>query len=543
MSEGRHPDGRDESARDASAREESAREEWQSALRESEARFRNVVQGAPDGVAILRGPVITYLNPRAARMLGLEEPEHGYGRAITDFLHPDDRELAVARIRGMVQSGKPFDSAHEYRSRSLDGRELTVEISSILIELDGQRAVLAFARDVTERKALQARLAQADRLSALGVLSAGVAHEINNPLAYVLLNLEFIEREVERMTEHGAPAGLLQRVREAQHGAERVATIVRDLRTFARDDRGSRGPVRIETAIEAALNIASGEIRRRGRVVRQYREVPAVDGNAARLEQVFVNLLMNAAHALPEGAPERNEVTVAIREDNGNVLVGISDTGIGMSEATIARIFDPFFTTKPPGVGTGLGLPICQGIVRAHGGSLDVTSTPDRGSTFTVTLPAFRGQVVVPSPPPPAPVTQEARGRVLIVDDDAAVGRTLSLALEADHDITVVSSAQEALGELRASQRGPGFDAVLCDVLMPGMTGGELFEAVKSEFPDVERRFIFMSGGLWAKGTSDFSARVPNRLLEKPFSLEQVRGALREVVVAVRGKALPTTSP
>ncbi|HEY3498621.1 MAG TPA: ATP-binding protein, partial [Polyangiaceae bacterium] len=512
-------------------------------LRESEQRFRNVVQGAPDGVAILRGPVITYLNPRAARMLGLERPEHGYGRVITDFLHPDDRELAVARIRGLVESGKPFDTAHEYRSRSLDGRELTVEISSILIELDGQRAVLAFARDVTERKALQARLAQADRLSALGVLSAGVAHEINNPLAYVLLNLEFIEREVERMVEQGTAPALLQRVREAQHGAERVATIVRDLRTFARDDGGSRGPVRIETAIEAALNIASGEIRRRGRVVRQYREVPAVDGNAARLEQVFVNLLMNAAQALPDDGGAMHEVGIAIREENGNVLVSISDTGVGMSEATLARIFDPFFTTKPPGIGTGLGLPICQGILRAHGGTIEVASAPERGSTFTVTLPAFRGPVMAAVVAPPTPATQARRGRVLIVDDDAAVGRTLSLALEADHDITVVSSAQEALGELRASQRGAGFDAVLCDVLMPGMTGGELFEAAKSEFPEVERRFIFMSGGLWAKGASDFSARVPNRLLEKPFSLEQVRGALREVVIAVHGKAVPSTPP
>jgi PAS domain S-box-containing protein len=532
-------DERRDSVRGGGTREEG-QSRTETALRESEERFRNVVQAAPDGVAILRGPVITYLNPRAARMLGLEKPEHGYGRHITEFLHPDDRELAVTRIRAMVQSGKPFDSAHEYRSRSLDGRELTVEISSILIELDGQRAVLAFARDVTERKALQARLAQADRLSALGVLSAGVAHEINNPLAYVLLNLEFIEREVERLVEGGAAPALLQRVREAQHGAERVATIVRDLRTFARDDGGSRGPVRIETALEAALNIVSGEIRRRGRIVRQYREVPAVDGNAARLEQVFVNLLMNAAQALPDDDPDRHQVTVSLREEDGNVVVSVSDTGVGMSEATLARIFDPFFTTKPPGVGTGLGLPICQGILRAHGGTLDVTSVPDEGSTFHVTLPTFRGPMLPSSIPPPPP-PRETRGRVLIVDDDAAVGRTLSLALEADHDITVVTSAQEALGELRASQRSNGFDAVLCDVLMPGMTGGELFEVARHEFPEVERRFIFMSGGLWAKSASDFSARVPNRLLEKPFSLEQVRGALREVVIAGREGQAPNS--
>jgi len=172
---------------DRALREDVARAE--TALRESEQRFRTVVQGAPDGVAILRGPIILYLNPRAARLLGVKTPEDGYGRPITEFLHPDDIAVAGQRIGRLMRTGEPLDGAYEYRSRSLDGRELTVEISAIPIDFDGGRAVLAFARDVTERKAMQTRLAQADRLAALGMLSAGVAHQINNPLAYALLNL------------------------------------------------------------------------------------------------------------------------------------------------------------------------------------------------------------------------------------------------------------------------------------------------------------------------------------------------------------------
>src|SRR4051812_10564540 len=164
----------------------------ETALKASEERFRTVVHGAPDGVAILRGPTILYLNPRAARLLGLAHPEDGYGRRITDFIHPDDQAIAATRIRDLLQSGTPHEAPHEYRSRSRNGRDLVIEISSILIDFDGGPAVLAFARDVTERKAMQARLAQADRLAALGMLSAGVAHEINNPLAYVLLNLELM---------------------------------------------------------------------------------------------------------------------------------------------------------------------------------------------------------------------------------------------------------------------------------------------------------------------------------------------------------------
>src|SRR5690349_21032365 len=143
---------------DKSLREDVARAE--SALRESEERFRTVVHGAPDGVAILRGPTILYLNPRAARLLGVARPEDGYGRPITEFIHPEDQALAAGRIRELIRTGKPLEDASEYRSRALDGRELVVEISSILIDFDGGRAVLAFARDVTERKAMQARLAQ-----------------------------------------------------------------------------------------------------------------------------------------------------------------------------------------------------------------------------------------------------------------------------------------------------------------------------------------------------------------------------------------------
>ena len=237
---------------DRALREDFARAE--TALRESEERFRTVVHGAPDGVVILRGPTILYMNPRAARLLGLGAPEDGYGRPITDFIHPEDAALAAQRIGELLRSGKPLENAHEYRSRSLDGRGLVVEISSILIDFDGGRAVLAFARDVTERKAMQTRLAQADRLAALGMLSAGVAHEINNPLAYVLLNLELMGREIAKGGTLDR-AALLARLEEARHGGERVATIVRDLKTFAREDQPVSWPGELTAVLDAALNV------------------------------------------------------------------------------------------------------------------------------------------------------------------------------------------------------------------------------------------------------------------------------------------------
>jgi len=509
-------------------------ERTESALEESEQRFRSVVQGAPDGVVILRGPVLLYMNPRAAGMLGLASPEQGIGRRITEFIHPDEVELAATRIQETLRTGIAPDAPNEYRSQSINGRELTVEIKSIRIDFDGKPAVLAFARDVTDRKALESRVAQAERLSALGVLSAGVAHEINNPLAYLLLNLEFIEQQIRLLPEDDDRETLLRRVREAQHGADRVATIVRDLRTFARDDPSSRAPVRVEDALEAAVTQAEGEIRRKARVVRRYQPVAEVLGNAARLEQVFVNLVTNAAQSMAADDPEHQTITLEISQDETTVKVNVTDTGSGMSEEVQGHIFDPFFTTKPPGVGTGLGLPICQGIVRAHGGTLEVVSTVGRGSSFVVNLPRLRDDPFPAREATSIGARPRIRGRVLIVDDDVNVGRTLSLALRKDHDVTVVTSGEGALAALRTAVGSEEFDAILCDVLMPGMTGGELLDRVRSELPGLETRFIFMSGGLFGGGTEELAEKSTNRLLEKPFNLQAVQEALHRVVSRAR---------
>jgi two-component system cell cycle sensor histidine kinase/response regulator CckA len=321
-------------------------------------------------------------------------------------------------------------------------------------------------------------------------------------------------------------AALVARLEEARHGAERVARIVRDLKTFAREDQGVRWPVELEAVLDAALSAVGGELEKRGRVTRSYGQIPTVEGIAARLEQVFVNLLLNAAQALPEGDPEHHEVRVSASHDSEWIYVKVRDTGAGMTDEIQRRIFDPFFTTKAPGGGTGLGLPICQGIVGAHGGTLEVASAPGAGSTFTVKLRRFQGpqsnrplETIAPRSP---------RGHVLIVDDDATVARTLSLALEQDHNVTVVTSGPDALAALRAAPRDRNFDAVLCDLLMPGMTGAELFAIARAELPHVAERFIFMSGGYWAGSDASHTGRQP--VLEKPFNLEQVRAALRDVV-------------
>jgi len=525
----------------------SSRAATSQALRQSEKRFRDLVDGAPDGVVILRGSVISFLNARAGQLLGLTDAAQGVGRTITEFLHPDDRERAAARIRKLLQTGG-LDERAEYRSVDGRGEEHTVEISSIPIEYQGGPAVLAFARDVTERKRMEVKLLEADRLTALGVLSAGVAHEINNPLAYVLLNLEYLKRELPKAAADPARIeGLMVRVQDACHGADRVASIVRDLRTFARGEETARQPVSLEAAIEAAVNIAYPEIRLRATLERRYQTVPAVDGNAGRLEQVFLNLLLNAAQAFAaDSEPTENLIRVSLRTDGGQVVAEVLDNGPGIPPELLGRIFDPFFTTKPVGVGTGLGLPICRGIVQTHGGEITIDSKPDAGAIFTVRLPASKLSPIVPRKsdrPALEVIGPRTRGRVLVVDDESVVAHTLKVLLQSEHDLVVAQSGAEAL-ELLAGSDKPAYDVILCDLMMPGMTGMELFEVLRREHPVLARRVVFMTGGVSMTRVVEFLASVPNPKFEKPFDIPELRRSLHRLVSTARGQApIPTPVP
>ncbi len=525
----------------------SSRAATSQALRESEKRFRDLVDGAPDGVAILRGPHVMFLNGRAAKLLGLENAAQGTGRLITDFLHPDDRERAATRIRKLLQEGG-LDERAEYRSIDGRGEEKMVEISSIPIEYQGGPAVLAFARDVTERKRMEIKLLEADRLTALGVLSAGVAHEINNPLAYVLLNLEYLKRELPKAaSDPSRIESLMVRVQDACHGADRVASIVRDLRTFARGEETARQPVSLETVIEAAVNIAYPEIRTRARLERRYQTVPAVDGNAGRLEQVFLNLLLNATQAFAEDSEEAdNLIRVSLRSEGDQVVAEVADNGPGIPSDLLGRIFDPFFTTKPVGVGTGLGLPICRGIVQTHGGEITVDSKPGAGAVFTLAFPASKLSPIMPrksdrSPQETGDVRE--RGRVLVVDDESVVAHTLKVLLQGEHDLVVAESGAEAL-ELLHGEAGttPAYDVILCDLMMPGMTGMELFEVLRREYPALASRVVFMTGGVSMMRVSEFLESVPNAKFEKPFDIAELRRCLHRLVAASRGKQ-PSSPP
>jgi len=378
------------------------------------------------------------------------------------------------------------------------------------------------ARASAERERLQAeeaaRMLRADRMASVGQMAAGVAHEINNPLAYIAGNLDFIERELRVLRAadlETARPELASAVAEARQGIDRVASIVRDLKTFVRDDERPAGLVDLRAALDASIRIAENEIRHRARLVRQYEDQPAfVRANETRLVQVFLNLLVNAAHSIQPGAADNNSIHVKLTTRDGRAEVTIHDTGSGMSSDVLAHALDPFFTTKPIGVGTGLGLSVCSNVIRACGGELELESELGRGTTVTIRL---RQEQPAPAalevPRPAAATAAQAALRVLVIDDDPLVIRSLRRLLK-PHDVTTVEHAPQALTLLGGETE---FDLILCDLMMPELTGAELYQRVAAWGRGLEQQIVFITGGVFTEQLQVFLDKVPNRRLEKPI--------------------------
>ncbi len=359
------------------------------AVRESERNFRDLIEWFPDALAIYREDEVVYVNQKARSLLGYE-PEEAFGKSPFHFIHPGDRAAVAERIQTFAMKRLPSPPA-EQRFIRRDGTSVPVEVTSMPVLFEGCPATLVHARDLTERKRLEAQLLLSDRLASLGRLSAAVGHEINNPLAYVLANLDLcLERlgDQARGTPQARLADIAPMLAEARQGADRVRHIVRDLKVFARGESEERVAVDPRRVLDSCVNMARPEIRSRATIVKRYGDTPMVMGSEARVGQVLLNLLINAGHAIPVEDPDTQRVEVATSTDErGWAVIEVSDTGTGIPDEVRRRMFEPFFTTKEGGQGTGLGLPICQSIVTALGGEITVESQVGRGTTFRVLLP------------------------------------------------------------------------------------------------------------------------------------------------------------
>ena len=497
----------------------------QEALRRSETNFRVLFQRSPIATFVQRDGTCIFANEAAAALLAYDDPAQMAGRPMTDFVHPDDHAWVRARQRDVAERGQ--NEPGEARMVTRDGRTVLTEANGVRVEFDGAPCNVVFVRDVTERREMFTRAAVADRMLTVGTLAAGVAHEINNPLAYVTSNLEILAHEVPKLLA-GEPTRigrdeLTAVVDEAREGVERVSGIVRELRALARPEGEALGPVDMTAVLASAIKIANAEIRHRARVVERYApDLPHVHGHASRLAQVFINLLVNAAQAMPEAHSLRDEIRVRASAQDDQVVIEIEDTGIGIPASIIHRIFDPFFTTKAVGVGMGLGLAISQQIIEAMHGKITVTSTPGVGTTFRVSLPssAQRSRRTAPmvAAEEPAP-----GGRILLVDDEPSIGRVIALLLSDDHEVVTVTRAREALDKIAAGEQ---FDVILCDLMMPELSGIDMYSMMD---PADRARIVFMTGGAFTQQAREFLASTKQPRLQKPFTESDVRTAIERV--------------
>ncbi len=500
--------------------------------------------------SIGEGVIATDLSGAVVRMNRVAETLTGWnlseaeGKSVTDllsFVNEDTRAAVATPIHETLRHGVTVSLPNRTVLVRRDGSEIPIGDSCAPIKSsDGtvHGAVLVF-RDLTAARTAEAtqenfrrQLIFADRMASVGTLAAGVAHEINNPLMYVAANVDTAIEAVRALAGGSASApmrNIAEMLIEAREGAGRITKIVRGLKTFSRVEQERTSVTDLVSVLELSANMAFNEVRHRARLVEDYGKVPLVDADDARLGQVFINLLVNAAQAMPAGDAEAQEIRIVTSTDaDGRAVVEVSDTGPGITPSILPRVFDPFFTTKPVGVGTGLGLSICHTIVTGMGGQISARSELGRGTTFRIVLPASRSgpraAFVRAASLADAPAQRVAS--VLVVDDEPSVGLAVRRILRG-HEVTVVTSAWEAM-DIVAS--GKDFDVVLSDLMMPGMSGMEFHAALSREHPTMASRVVFMSGGAFTPEANSFLDRVANKRLEKPIDIEQLRELVRESV-------------
>jgi PAS domain S-box-containing protein len=465
---------------------------------------------APDYIWLVdRAGTILFVNKTVAPLSAADM----VGRSWFEFIPRFEHERVAAVLEHVFKTGR---SAVIEQPGVGDGGSQAwygTHIGPVLKDGIVTGAVL-ISRDISEQRQSDTQLRVVDRLATVGTLAAGVAHGINNPLSAVVANLAIAGRAVEEIGDHPAASELATALREAGDAALRIGDVVADLAVFLRVEDDHVQPVDVRAVLESTLRLAANEIRHRARLIKDLDDVPRVSGNEGRLGQVFMNLIVNAVQAIPEGRADRNVIHVVTRVGaDGRVEIEITDTGVGMSPAVLSRLFTPFFTARQSGESAGLGLAISQRIVAGLGGEIKVTSAPGAGSTFTVCLPAQPAAAVVRTTPRPTPPAMR-RGKVLVIDDEPMITAVVRRVLKNHHEVVIEHAAAAALARISAGER---FDAILCDLMMPDINGMDVHDELAKIAPDQLARTTFMTGGAFTERARQFVDRLGDRVIAKPF--------------------------
>ena len=485
----------------------------EAALRDSEARTRLILDTALDAILTMDDAFgITRFNLQAELMFGLSEADvlrcHFADVVLTESSRREHAETLAMLTQKAPQRRARFDGEAQR-----GGQTFPVEIAIASLGPVGY-GFSAFVRDITDRRRAEVQLMLADRMVSLGTVAASVAHEINNPLSYVIGNASFLVDLMDRGAPLPPHAALRATFEDVLEGAERVRTIVHDLKAFSRVDDKPGGEANLGDVARSVLRLFTGQLSHRVKLEARLADTPPVVGSHARLQQVLTNLVSNALQAFSVDDPVHNLVRVHVaRIGDDRVMATVEDNGAGIPDAVLPRIFDPFFTTKPVGTGTGLGLAICHGIVTSLGGTITIESTEGQGTVSRVVLPVAevtQGGEARERPPSIIP-----RRRVLVVDDDVGITALVKRILSRTHEVIAEHDGVSALARI---QGGEGFDVILCDLMMPGLSGREFAERLRELAPELVPRCGFITGGVFVEEVKSFVEQLPpTHLLEKPF--------------------------
>jgi signal transduction histidine kinase/FixJ family two-component response regulator len=488
-------------------------------LQTREASQREVVRRSVDGLLIVDvAETVVFSNPAADRLF----------------------ERLGTPLLGQRFPYPPSQSGHREIELREGSSHWAAEMTEVPIDWNGAPARLISLRDITERRLAQElrdRLAHTERLAAIGQLAAGVTHEINNPAAYVVANLTSmldvvadLRRELPKTPESRVKLRELEdMLRENLDGMARIRSIASDLRTFARIGSNEVSMVDLNDCVASACKVAKSEIRQRAHLVQELTHLPRIPGSPGKLAQVVLNLLMNAAQAIPEGEVEAHRITVRSGASDDGVWLEVEDTGRGIPAEVKDRIFDPFFTTKGRSLGTGLGLALCADIVGQHHGTIRATPMAHGGTCFSVRFP--RDTELTPSLAPPALPSRvvarprsSRRLRLLLIDDEPLVLRSLRRML-GEHHVDIAQSGSEALKRLKQDRN---YDLIFCDLMMPDMDGTILYAELEQGMPDVLDRIVFCSGGAFTTRTKAFVEQSTRPFVEKPMTRETFERVVAE---------------
>jgi len=493
----------------------------------AEQRYRSVMENASCGIFIIdQNGIISDLNKQAECIFGKKRAKLINDNFI-NYVHPEEREYASVQIQKLLTEKRIGPNLGRIIQPS--GATRDVEFSAVYVDNKEEKLIFSILNDITERNKLREQTLLSDKLSMIGILAAGIIHEINNPMTFLLTNLEYINKQLDVVSQDKEKQEkfiqkLNEIINESIEGVKIVNTIIKELKGFIHIDYKNIEPMDIHEAINLAIHMSYPQYKNKANLETDFAsDIPLLMLNGNKLEQVILNLIVNAAQAIDADNAQNNFIKIKTTKEKKSIRIDVSDTGKGIPPDVLPRIFEPFFTTKAIGVGTGLGLSICYDIIKNMGGEIKVESTPQKNTVFSIYLPM---QFTVSSADELTKPMIGIHKNILVVDDSPVFLTIIKGILEKSHHVTTCDG-RAAIELVRTSPRK--FDAVIIDLYMPDVSGIDLFRYISQSIPELKNRIIFITGGISTPIMQEFVSSISNPLLEKPFTANQLQQTLLKI--------------